>query len=146
MPAIDDACMPTQILWTNIGTSVTSRRLRTCANWIFALLIMCATLLGTIMFMNEMKKLSSKYNTNVACPGNSIVNQTSFKSKAFNDKLSKTNYGFMTCFCKYYMLKEPLTFRDISFEDVTPANGLNPTAKDLKIKYCADWFSVYIIN
>jgi hypothetical protein len=49
-PEIDSACQPDNINWENLGFSAKRRNLCTCFNWLVALILIIASLLGMVYF------------------------------------------------------------------------------------------------
>lgn len=67
-PKIDEACTPAAIIWENIGKSKKTTRIRTCLNWMIAILLLIISTTCTILIMNRMARIAEDYNFKIDCP------------------------------------------------------------------------------
>ena len=85
-PKVDEGCTPSNIIWENIGISKKQVRLRTCYNWIAAIVILIISTTLTIIIMNNMSKLASQFNFKIDCPADAVVRRLSYKKQAYLDQ------------------------------------------------------------
>jgi len=78
---VEEACLPDNIRWENLGTSASERRARSCVNWTIAFILIILSLIGIVIMKNKSVELKREYNTDIQCPKNA----NELKGEAYDD-------------------------------------------------------------
>ena len=60
---VNQACLPDEINWENIGYSTCSRRIRKCMIWIVAALLILIGLIGVVLLRLKSENLKEEFQT-----------------------------------------------------------------------------------
>jgi len=135
-PGVSVAGLPDNIKWENLGYTAKERRCRAGFSWLIALVLMIISIGGMLIFKQQTEELKENFNTDVACPEDSL----SLKEDAYYDYTNRTSenqLGLMHCYCFAYALKFNIEVLNVQFTDI------NETDDTL---HCKDWATNYALQ
>ena len=65
---VNQACLPDEILWQNIGYNTFNRRVRKCVIWIIAVLLIMGGIISVVFIKAASDELKEEFQTYIDCP------------------------------------------------------------------------------
>ena len=136
---VEEACLPDNIKWENLGTSARERRMRSCVNWTIAFILIVLSLIGIVIMKNYSMELKREFNTDIQCPKDSVL----LKEEAYYDQQKNISdrIGYMHCYCMDHMKVE---YKKGNFKALEVL-FTEFDATD-KMEYCVDWFENFVLQ